>query len=249
MRTARNKILVIRQLSGYAVGTKKKLGVISVRKQPRTLLIGGTQAASGKSLLTLAFANVLVDQQLSVTIIECQKNVLTWTRISHSKRHQWQTDVETAEQLETCWFDLQTITTDYLLIDLQTTGAEYASETWLLNNCWLPLADQVILTYAATTDVNNQLFEDLGRLQFSMEYTNSNPQLYTVFNEYAAKTPVAQTIAVPEMGAFHREFFMEHAEFVALDVQPLGRLRNARQRPQLVLADAEDLLSKLKLIA
>ncbi|RRK10480.1 hypothetical protein D1831_07405 [Lactiplantibacillus garii] len=217
-----------------------------MRKKTRTLLIGGTQTASGKSLLTLAFANVLRDRGVSVTIVHCDYETVTWTRVSPNKRqHQWQTELESPEQLENFWLDLQFIKTDYLLIDLASSGPRHANYTWLLNQCWLPLADEVILTYSAKSDLSQQLFEDLGTLQFSMEYTNTHPTIYTVFNDCPSPAAVKQVLPAKELVPFHREFQFQYSEFAALDLQPLGTLADARQNPGRVIDDVEHFLDKL----
>ncbi|MCG5036109.1 hypothetical protein RYX41_11320 [Lactiplantibacillus plantarum] len=52
-----------------------------MRKQPQTLVIGGTQVASGKSLLTLALANVLTNWKMTVTIVSCNYQTVTWRTI------------------------------------------------------------------------------------------------------------------------------------------------------------------------
>ncbi|KLD59849.1 hypothetical protein WP50_15060 [Lactiplantibacillus plantarum] len=81
---------------------------------------------------------------------------------------------------------MQGVQTDYLLIDLDSTGPKHDNYTWLLNECWLPLAQQIILTYSTETDVNTLLYQDLGALQFSMEYTLTHTKIYNVLNRYPA---------------------------------------------------------------
>ena len=216
-----------------------------MRKQPQTLVIGGTQVASGKSLLTLALANVLTNWGVSVTIINCHYQTVTWRTIQHDRRHEWQSDIRTTNELDNFWLALQNVQTDYLLIDLESTGPTHDNYTWLLNECWLPLADQIILTYSAETDVNTLLYQDLGALQFSMEYTMTNPKIYTVLNRYPVPIPVRSKIPTKDLEPFHRQFQTQHAEFAALDLQPLGMLADARQHPESVLADAAQILTKL----
>ncbi|WP_338209181.1 hypothetical protein [Lactiplantibacillus paraxiangfangensis] len=217
-----------------------------MKKEPRTLLIGGTQTASGKSLLTLALANVLCDQGRSVTIVHCDYDVATWTQVIPAKRqHQWQSELKSTDQLENFWMDLQFVKTDDLLIDLKSSGPTHTNYTWLLNHCWLPLADEIILTYSENIDLNQQLFEDLGTLQFSMEYTATNPTIYTVMNTYPSPAAVCQAIPAKELVPFHRDFQSRHVEFAAMKLQPLGTLRDAREDPTKVLVDAEQLLAKI----
>lgn len=216
-----------------------------MRKQPQTLIVGGTQVASGKSLLTLALANVLTTQGATVTIVNCDYQTATWLTIQQQRRHQWQTDIKTPDELADFWLALQGIQTDYLLIDLGSGGPEHDNYTWLLNECWLPLANQVILTYSAATDVNTTLYQDLDMLQFSMEYTVTHPKIYTVLNRYPAPVMIKPQRAVRELGPFHREFQQRHAEFAALDLQPLGIINDARANPQSLLVDAAQLLTKL----
>ncbi len=151
----------------------------------------------------------------------------------------------TNEQLEHFWLDLQFVKTDDLLIDLESSGPRHANYTWLLNQCWLPLANDIILTYTTQVDLGQQLFEDLGTLQFSMEYTATNPTIYTVFNDCPAPAAIKQMMPTKELVPFHREFQVEHTEFAALDLQPLGTLSDAHQDPERVLTDAQDLLAKM----
>ncbi|AVW10086.1 hypothetical protein [Lactiplantibacillus paraplantarum] len=216
-----------------------------MRKQPQTLVIGGTQAASGKSLLTLALANVLTNWGTSVTIVNCNYQTVTWRTIQKRRWHEWQSDIRTTNELDDFWLALQGVQTDYLLIDLESTGPKHDNYTWLLNECWLPLAHQIILTYSAETDISTLLYQDLGALQFSMEYTVTKPKIYTVLNRYPAPIAVRAAMPASELVPFHRQFQTRHAEFAAMDLQPLGMLTDARQHPEQVLTDATQILTKL----
>lgn len=216
-----------------------------MKKQPHTLVIGGTQPASGKSLLTLALANLLTNWGATVTVVQCDYHTATWTTINGRSNHEWQTDIQTAAELDEFWLALQGIQSDYLLVDLASSGPTHDNYTWLWNECWLPLAQQIILTYSTETDVNTLLYQDLGALQFSMEYTVTNPKIYTVLNQYPAPVAVRRQRPVAELVPFHRQFQTRHAEFAALDLQPLGMLADARKHPEQVLADATQILTKL----
>lgn len=218
---------------------------MKLRKTPRTLIIGGTQLASGKSLLTLALANVLNDQGSTVTIVQCDYTTAAWTKIKGAKHYHWQAPLQQPHDLDELWLDLQTVNTDYLLIDLASCGPEHANYTWLLNTCWLPLADQIILTYSAQSDIKTQLFQDLGTLQFSMEYTAKNPAVYTVVNQYSVGNTVKQPLPAKQLVPFHQEFQAQYSEFAAINLQPLGTLSDARAHPETILAEAENLLLKM----
>ncbi|MDT7036369.1 hypothetical protein [Lactiplantibacillus pentosus] len=93
-----------------------------MKKQPHTLVIGGTQPASGKSLLTLALANVLTNWGATVTVVQCDYHTATWTTINGRSSHEWQTDIQTAAELDEFWLALQGIQSDYLLVDLASSG-------------------------------------------------------------------------------------------------------------------------------
>lgn len=215
-----------------------------MRNKPRTLLIGGTQAGSGKSLLSLAFATVLVERTLTVTIVHCHADTVTWTKIGAGRtRHQWQTNIQTAAEQADFWEALQFVHTDYLLIDLSTSDRDQQKETWLMNQCWLPLVDDVLLVYAATADWNQRQFQDLGSLQFSMEYTGRHPKIYTVANAYGDHGDSVMTTA--RLLTWQRDFQAQHREFAALDLEPLGWLRDAQQAPAQILTDARQLLAKV----
>lgn len=216
-----------------------------MRKQPQTLVIGGTQVASGKSLLTLALANVLTNWKMTVTIVSCNYQTVTWRTIQKHHCHEWQSDIRTANELNNFWIALQGVQTDYLLIDLDSTGPKHDNYTCLLNECWLPLAQQIILTYSTETDVNTLLYQDLGALQFSMEYTLTNPKIYTVLNRYPAPVAVRSAMTASDLLPFHRQFQTRHAEFAAMNLEPLGMLTDTRQHPEKVLADATQILTKL----
>jgi len=219
--------------------------VDELKRQMQTLVVGGTQRASGKSLLTLALANVLATWQATITIVRCDYRTATWTVIENQRRHHWQSDLQTADELADFWQALQGIQTDYLLVDLGSDGPEYDNYTWLLNECWLPLADRFILTYLAATDVNTVLYQDLDMLQFSMEYTVTKPKIYTVLNRYLAPVTVKPALTPSELLPFHQQFQQRHTEFAALDLRPLGMINDARTDPQSVLVDAEHLLTQI----
>ena len=106
---------------------------------------------------------------MTVNIVSCNCQPVTWRTIKKHHCHEWQSDIRTANELNNFWIAFQGVQTDYLLIDLDSTGPKHDNYTRLLNECWLPLAQQIILTYSTETDVNTFLYQELGALQFSME--------------------------------------------------------------------------------
>ncbi|WP_048000603.1 hypothetical protein [Lactiplantibacillus herbarum] len=216
-----------------------------MKRQTQTVVVGGTQSASGKSLLTLALANVLTTWQATVTIVCCDYQTAAWTTIDKERRYHWQSDLQTPDERIDFSLALQSVQTDYLLVDLGSAGPTHDNYTWLLNECWLPLADRFILTYSAATDINKVLCQDLDALQFSMEYTVTKPKIYTVLNRYSVPAMMKPAFAPSELIPFHQQFRQRHVEFEALDIQPLGMINDARTNPESVLVDAENLLEKL----